>query len=58
MRVVGVSDGRAARRPHFDAILPRARLNEAAAQADFLIVLVPHTKETDQPYRRRASSTR
>ena len=45
MRVVGVSDGRR-EAPHFDAILPRAQLNEAAAQADFLIVLVPHTGET------------
>ena len=46
MRVIGVSDGRA-EAPHFDAILPRARLNEAAAQADFLIALVPHTPATD-----------
>jgi D-2-hydroxyacid dehydrogenase (NADP+) len=45
MRVVGVSDGRASV-PGFDLILPRARLTEAAAQADFLIVLVPHDKET------------
>lgn len=45
MRVVGVSDGRT-EAPHFDAILPRARLDEAAAQSDFLIVLVPHTKTT------------
>jgi len=45
MRVVGVSDGRR-EAPSFDAILPRARLSEAAAQADFLIVLVPHAPET------------
>jgi D-2-hydroxyacid dehydrogenase (NADP+) len=45
MRTVGVSDGRQ-QAPHFDAILPRARLNDAAAQADYLIVLIPHTKET------------
>jgi D-2-hydroxyacid dehydrogenase (NADP+) len=45
MRVIGVSDGRK-EAPHFDEILPRARLNDAAAQADFLIALVPHTKET------------
>ena len=45
MRTVGVSDGRQ-EAPHFDAILPRAKLDEAAAQADFLIVLIPHTKET------------
>jgi phosphoglycerate dehydrogenase-like enzyme len=47
MRVIGVSDGRTSA-PGFDAILPRARLNDAAAQADFLIVLVPHNKETDK----------
>jgi phosphoglycerate dehydrogenase-like enzyme len=29
----------------FDAIYPRARLLEAAAQADFLLALVPYTKE-------------
>jgi D-2-hydroxyacid dehydrogenase (NADP+) len=45
MRVIGVSDGRQDV-PHFDTILPRARLNEAAGQADFLIVLAPHTPET------------
>lgn len=45
MRTVGVSDGRT-QAPYFDAILPRAKLNEAAAQADFLIVLTPHTRET------------
>jgi D-2-hydroxyacid dehydrogenase (NADP+) len=45
MRTVGVSDGRQ-QAPYFDAILPRAKLNEAAAQADFLIVLIPHTQET------------
>ena len=47
MRVVGVSNGRS-EAPNFDAILPRARLAEAAGQADFLIVLVPHNKETDR----------
>jgi phosphoglycerate dehydrogenase-like enzyme len=45
MRVIGVSDGRTDA-PNFDAIYPRARMNEAAAQADFLIVLVPHTPAT------------
>ncbi len=45
MRVIGVSAGRASA-PHFDAILPRERLKDAAAQADFLVVLVPHKKET------------
>jgi D-2-hydroxyacid dehydrogenase (NADP+) len=45
MRTVGVSDGRKDA-PDFDAILPRVKLTEAAAQADFLIVLIPHTPET------------
>ncbi len=45
MRTVGVSDGRN-EAPYFDAILPRGKLNEAAAQADFLIALVPHTPAT------------
>ena len=45
MRVVGVSDARAAS-PGFDLVLPRARLLEAAAMADFLIVLVPLDSST------------
>ena len=45
MRVIGVSAGRTAA-PHFDAILPRERLKEAAGQADFLVVLVPQNKAT------------
>jgi phosphoglycerate dehydrogenase-like enzyme len=45
MRTVGVSDGRK-QAPYLDVILPRAKLAEAAAQADFLIVLIPHTPET------------
>ena len=40
MRVVGVSNARQ-ESPGFDLIVPRARLAEAAAQADFLIVLAP-----------------
>jgi D-2-hydroxyacid dehydrogenase (NADP+) len=34
--------------PGFDAIYPRERLLEAAAQADFLLVLVPYTKDNDK----------
>lgn len=45
MTVVGVSNGRA-RVPHFDAILPRDRLAEAASRTDFLVVLVPYAAET------------
>lgn len=32
----------------FDAVYPRERLKEAAAQADFLLVLVPYNKENDK----------
>jgi D-2-hydroxyacid dehydrogenase (NADP+) len=32
----------------FDAIYPREKLREAAAQADFLLALVPYTKENDK----------
>jgi phosphoglycerate dehydrogenase-like enzyme len=45
MKLVGVSDAR----PEiagFDRVLPRAKLTEAAALADFLIVLVPLTEAT------------
>ena len=45
MRVIGVSAGRASA-PYFDAILPRERLKSAAAQADFLVILLPHNKAT------------
>jgi D-2-hydroxyacid dehydrogenase (NADP+) len=45
MRVIGVSNGRA-QVPEFDLILPRTRLKEAAAIADFLIVLLPHRRDT------------
>ena len=45
MHVTGISDGRRAV-PHFDAILPRAALRQAASEADFLVVLVPFTPAT------------
>jgi phosphoglycerate dehydrogenase-like enzyme len=32
----------------YDAILPREKLTEAAAAADFLLVLAPYTKENDR----------
>lgn len=47
MRVVGVSDGRRAA-PGCDAVLPRTALAEAAAMADFLIVLVPLAPATER----------
>jgi phosphoglycerate dehydrogenase-like enzyme len=45
MQVIGVSSGRS-EAPNFDAVLSRERLREAAARADFLVLLVPYTKET------------
>jgi len=45
MRVIGISDAHK-EAPHFDKILPRARLEEAAAEADFMVVLVPLSKQT------------
>ena len=45
MKIVAVSDARA-EIPGFDKVLPRARLKEAAALADFLVVLVPLNAET------------
>lgn len=45
MRVLGISAARTSA-PHFDAMLPRERLDEAAAQADFLVVLAPYNKST------------
>jgi D-2-hydroxyacid dehydrogenase (NADP+) len=45
LHVIGVSDARSAA-PHFEKMLPRSRLQEAAAEADFLIVLVPLSAQT------------
>jgi D-2-hydroxyacid dehydrogenase (NADP+) len=45
MRVAGVSAGRMSA-PGFDVMYPRERLAEAAAAADFLVVLVPQTEAT------------
>ena len=45
MSVVGVSNART-QSPGFDQIVPRARLLEAAAMADFLIVLAPLDETT------------
>ena len=45
MRITGVSDGRT-EAPGFAAVYPRARLAEAAAEADFVIVLVPASDAT------------
>jgi len=43
MTVVGVSSRSFA--PGFDALYPRTRIADAAALADFLIILAPYTKE-------------
>jgi len=45
MKIIGVSDARP-EIPGFDKVLPRTKLKEAAALADFLVVLVPLTAET------------
>jgi phosphoglycerate dehydrogenase-like enzyme len=45
MSVVGVSAGRR-QAPHFDEVVGRDRLAEAAARADFLMLLVPYAPET------------
>jgi phosphoglycerate dehydrogenase-like enzyme len=45
MTTVGVSDGRT-QGPHFDAIVPRKKLVEAAGRADFLVLLVPYSPAT------------
>jgi phosphoglycerate dehydrogenase-like enzyme len=45
MRLIGVSDARK-EAPHFDRLMPRAQLHQAAAEADFLIVLVPLSDQT------------
>lgn len=44
MRVTGVS-GRAAA-PSVDKIYPRAQITKAAAEADFMVVLIPYTADT------------
>lgn len=45
MRVVGISDGRSEVNG-FDVIYPRSALVRAAAEADFLVALVPYRDET------------
>jgi D-2-hydroxyacid dehydrogenase (NADP+) len=45
MHVIGISDARSAA-PHFEKMLPRTRLKEAAADADFVVVLVPLSSQT------------
>ena len=45
MTVLGVSGGRKTA-PNFDEVHPRTALRQVAARADFLLLLVPYSKET------------
>jgi D-2-hydroxyacid dehydrogenase (NADP+) len=45
MQVIGVSSGRKSA-PNFDEVCSRADLRQAAARADFLMLLVPYSKDT------------
>ena len=45
MSVIGVSDGRT-KGPHFDEVHPRKALVTVARRADFLMLLVPYSRET------------
>ena len=45
MHVIGVSNGRSDA-PHFDQVVPRSELVKVAARADFLMLLVPYSKQT------------
>ena len=45
MTTIGVSSGRG-EAPHFDEVQPRTKLAQAAARADFLVLLVPYSKAT------------
>lgn len=45
MKVVGISAGRK-HAPNFDEVHPRSSLREIAARADFLMLLLPYSKDT------------
>jgi D-2-hydroxyacid dehydrogenase (NADP+) len=47
MTTVGVSSGRQ-EAPHFDEVHHRDKLAQVAARADFLVLLVPYSKQTHQ----------
>jgi D-2-hydroxyacid dehydrogenase (NADP+) len=47
MTVIGVSGGRG-KVPYFDEVHPRSELVKLAARADFLMLLVPYSKDTHQ----------
>jgi D-2-hydroxyacid dehydrogenase (NADP+) len=46
MQVIGVTNSPRAV-PGFDEIVPRAELSRAAARADYLIIVVPYSRDTD-----------
>lgn len=45
MTTVGISSGRS-KAPHFDEVYPRSELSKLAGYADFLLLLVPYSRET------------
>lgn len=45
LHVIGVSDARK-EAPHFDKMVPRSQLKAAAAEADFMVMLVPLSAQT------------
>jgi D-2-hydroxyacid dehydrogenase (NADP+) len=45
MKVIGISSGRK-HAADFDEVHPRAALRDMAARADFLVLLVPYSKDT------------
>ena len=47
MTTIGISSGRTGA-PHFDEVHPREKLAQAAARADFLVLLVPYSPQTHQ----------
>ena len=46
MTTIGVSGGRTGAVPHFDEVVSRADLAKVAGRADFLMLLVPYSKDT------------
>lgn len=56
MHVIGVSDART-EAPHFEKMFPRARLLEATAEADFVVVLVPLSSQTRHMINERVLGT-
>lgn len=55
MTTIGVSGGRSVA-PHFDAVLPREKLADATARADFVVLLVPYSPQTHRMISREVLS--